>query len=102
LPGGIDKNHETLIRNGSDLNPGPHKYEVQCNRYIYIYIYIYVWGLTLSRVNVETDSSFRSLKIGLSSGSIILLDFMTFSQLTVTFAAFLWKPDAQCVFSALY
>ena len=83
MSGGTDKNHETLIHNdGSDLNPGPPKYEVQCDRYIYI------WGLRLSRVNVEADSAFRSLKTGLSSGSNILLDFMTVSQLTATFAAF--------------
>ena len=50
--------HETLIHNGSDLNPGPPIYSVQCK-------YIYIWGLRLSRVNVEAGSSFRSLKLGL-------------------------------------
>lgn len=78
MPGGTDENREIFIHNGSDLNQGPPKYELQRDRFM---------GVRLSRVNVEADSAFRSLKVGLSSGSSILLDFVTFSQLIATFAA---------------
>jgi len=44
--------------------------------------------LRLSGVNVGADCAFRRLKIVLSSGSNILLDFMRVSQPIATFAAF--------------
>jgi hypothetical protein len=42
LPVGTDRNHQTLIHNGTDLDPGPPKYIRQCDRYLCIYIYIYI------------------------------------------------------------